>query len=121
MAAAAAGTDGDRHPAVNSTPKRPHARLPLVPQAARGPWEGRETGILVGMTKPRAAKRHLPSSPFKAPVVPPSKLFAVGNRVTHDVYGMGRVTSVDDGISVLVDFGSVQKRIASPYAKMTGL
>ncbi|MHA6758409.1 hypothetical protein [Streptacidiphilus sp. PAMC 29251] len=73
------------------------------------------------MTKPRAAKRHLPSSPFKAPVVPPSKLFAVGNRVTHDVYGMGRITAVEDGVAVLVDFGSEERRIASPYAKLTSL
>jgi hypothetical protein len=73
------------------------------------------------MTKPRVAKRHLPSSPFKPPVAPPSKLFVVGSRVTHDVHGMGRVTGVEDGIAVLVDFGSLEKRIASPYTKMTCL
>jgi hypothetical protein len=73
------------------------------------------------MTNMRMAKRHLPSSPFKAAVVPPSKLFAVGNRVTHDVYGLGRVTGVESGVAVLVDFGSLLKRIASPYTKMTAL
>ena len=78
-------------------------------------------GILVPMTNMRMAKRHLPSSPFKAPVVPPSKLFVVGSRVCHDVYGMGRVTGVEDGVAVVVDFGALLKRVASPYTKMTSL
>jgi transcription elongation factor GreA-like protein len=66
-------------------------------------------------------KRHLPTSPFQAPVVPTPKQFAVGSRVTHDVYGLGRVTGVEEGIAVLVDFGSVQTRIMSPYTKLTNL
>jgi hypothetical protein len=69
----------------------------------------------------RMAKRHLPSSPFKAAVEPPSKHFEVGSRVSHDVYGLGRVTDVEDGVAVLVDFGVLTKRIASPYTKMTCL
>jgi hypothetical protein len=73
------------------------------------------------MTKPAALKRHLPTSPFKAPVVPTPEHFAVGNQVTHDMYGLGRVIGVEDGIAALVDFGSTQKRILSPYAKMTKL
>jgi transcription elongation factor GreA-like protein len=66
-------------------------------------------------------KRHLPTSPFKAPVVPVPKQFVVGSRVTHDVYGLGRVTGVEEGIAVLVDFGSQQTRIMSPYSKLTNL
>jgi hypothetical protein len=73
------------------------------------------------MTKPAAPKRHLPTSPFKAPVIPAPKHFSVGDQVTHDMYGLGRVISIEDGIAVLVDFGSTQKRILSPYAKMTKL
>jgi transcription elongation factor GreA-like protein len=73
------------------------------------------------MTKPDALKRHLPTSPFKARVVPEAKHFAVGDQVTHDMYGLGRVIGVEDGIAVLVDFGSAQERILSPYAKMTKL
>ena len=65
-------------------------------------------------------KAHLPTSPFKAPVAPPPKRFAVGDRVTHDVFGLGRVTAVEDG-AVLVDFGGQQQRIVSPYAKLTVL
>jgi hypothetical protein len=73
------------------------------------------------MTKSAAPKRHLPTSPFKAPVAQPLKHFAVGDRVTHDLYGLGRVIGVEDGIAALVDFGPTQERILSPYAKMTKL
>ncbi|MFC9684474.1 hypothetical protein [Streptomyces sp. NPDC056948] len=73
------------------------------------------------MTKPPAAKRHLPTSPFKPPVVPAPKHFAVGDQVTHDIYGLGRVIGIEDGIAALVNFGSVEQRILSPYAKMTKL
>ncbi|MBZ4017758.1 hypothetical protein [Streptomyces purpurogeneiscleroticus] len=73
------------------------------------------------MTKPAALKRHLPTSPFKAPDTLPLKQFAVGDRVTHDVYGLGRVIGIEDGIAVLVDFTSAQERIMSPYAKMSKL
>ncbi|MEV5434083.1 hypothetical protein [Streptomyces sp. NPDC052701] len=73
------------------------------------------------MTKPAAPKRHLPTSPFKAPVTPSPKQFTVGDQVTHDVYGLGRVIGVEDGIAALVDFGSTQERILSPYAKMSKL
>ncbi|NJP50433.1 hypothetical protein HCJ93_10205 [Streptomyces sp. SBST2-5] len=73
------------------------------------------------MTKPAASKRHLPTSPFKAPVAPTPKHFATGDQVTHDVYGLGRVLGVEDGVAALVDFGSARMRILSPYAKMTKL
>ncbi|MDH6214893.1 hypothetical protein [Streptomyces pseudovenezuelae] len=73
------------------------------------------------MTKPAAPKRYLPTSPFKAPVTAAPKHFAVGDRVTHDMYGLGRVIGVEEGIAALVDFGSVQHRILSPYSKMSKL
>jgi hypothetical protein len=73
------------------------------------------------MTKSAGVKRHLPTSPFKAPVAPAPKHFATGDQVTHDVYGLGRVISIQDGIAALVDFGSAQMRILSPYTKMTRL
>ncbi|MGW3266610.1 hypothetical protein [Streptomyces sp. NPDC001056] len=73
------------------------------------------------MTKPAASKRHLPTSPFKAPVAPVPKHFALGDQVTHDMYGLGRVIGVEEGVAALVDFGSAQKRILSPYTKMTKL
>ncbi|MFF5635505.1 hypothetical protein [Streptomyces sp. NPDC012825] len=73
------------------------------------------------MTKPGAPKRFLPTSPFKAPVAPPPKQFAVGDQVTHDVHGLGRVTGMENGIAVVVDFGSTRERVLSPYAKMSKL
>ncbi|MEW1902129.1 hypothetical protein [Streptomyces sp. NPDC086147] len=73
------------------------------------------------MTKPSAPKRFLPTSPFKAPVAPPPQQFAVGDQVTHDVHGLGRVIGIEDGIAVAVDFGPAQERILSPYAKMSKL
>lgn len=73
------------------------------------------------MTKSAAPKRYLSTSPFKAPVAPSPKQFAVGDQVTHDMYGLGRVIGIEDGIAALVDFGSAQVRILSPYAKMSKL
>lgn len=73
------------------------------------------------MTKSAVARRHLPTSPFKAPAAPPDKHFATGERVTHDTYGLGRVTAVEEGIAVLVDFGSRQERIPAPYTKLSVL
>ncbi|MDT9685326.1 hypothetical protein RND61_25155 [Streptomyces sp. TRM76323] len=73
------------------------------------------------MTKPAAPKRHLPTSPFKARATPAPRHFAVGDQVTHDMYGLGRVIGVEDEVAVLVDFGSTKERILSPYAKMAKL
>ncbi|MEU9074607.1 hypothetical protein ACFYUY_09985 [Kitasatospora sp. NPDC004745] len=72
------------------------------------------------MSKTPAVRRPLPTSPFKAKPDKPPKHFAVGDRVTHDRYGLGRVIEVEDGASaaVLVDFGSRQERITPPYAAM---
>jgi hypothetical protein len=96
----------------------PSAHRPRAPErsGALGVWR-----ILVAMTKPGAPKRYLPTSPFKAPVAPPLKEFAVGDQVTHDMYGLGRVIGIEDGIAALVDFGSAQQRILSPYTKMSKL
>lgn len=73
------------------------------------------------MTKPPAPRRHLPTSPFKAPAEPVAKHFALGDRVSHDRYGLGRIIGVEDGIAMLVNFGSLQARIVSPYNGMDKL
>ncbi|MFJ7906989.1 hypothetical protein [Kitasatospora sp. NPDC096204] len=67
-----------------------------------------------------ATRRPLPNSPFKAPPQAPRKHFAVGDRVTHDRYGLGRVVGVegDGDTAVLVDFGSQQVRISPPYSTL---
>ncbi|WP_395295356.1 hypothetical protein ACF9IK_18890 [Kitasatospora hibisci] len=73
------------------------------------------------MRKPEAVRRHLPTSPFKARTEAPRKHFALGDRVTHDAYGLGRVIGVEGDTAVLVDFGSRQERIAEPYRGMFNL
>jgi hypothetical protein len=63
----------------------------------------------------------LPTSPFKSRTqTAPPKHFAVGDRVTHDGFGLGRVIGVEGGgdIAVLVDFGSSQERLTQPYTAM---
>ncbi|MFD4661135.1 hypothetical protein ACFWP2_36605 [Kitasatospora sp. NPDC058444] len=72
------------------------------------------------MTKFAAGRRPLPTSPFKPRAQAPPKHFAVGDRVTHDAYGLGRVIDVegDGDTAVLVDFGARQERITQPYTAM---
>ncbi|MEU5877008.1 hypothetical protein [Spirillospora sp. NPDC047279] len=66
-----------------------------------------------------AGRRHLPTSPFKAPPEPPPvREFAVDDQVTHDTYGLGRVLEVEPGRAVLVDFGTRKVRILVPYPKL---
>ncbi|MGW7367672.1 hypothetical protein ACWGI8_30690 [Streptomyces sp. NPDC054841] len=71
------------------------------------------------MTNRSAPRRHLPTSPFKAPADPVPKHFALGDRVSHDQYGLGRVIAVEfAGEALLIDFGSREIRIVSPYRGM---
>jgi hypothetical protein len=48
-------------------------------------------------------------------------VFAVRDQVTHDKYGLGRVMSIEDGTSVIIDFRTRRVRILTPYAKLTKL
>ena len=68
-----------------------------------------------------ATRRPLPGSPFNAPPAPPVKVFAMGDRVTHDRYGLGQVIGVEEDIAVLVQFGSQQVRVTTPFARMSAL
>ncbi|MFF4345069.1 hypothetical protein ACFY00_34765 [Kitasatospora sp. NPDC001540] len=70
------------------------------------------------MKKTEAVRRHLPTSPFKARAEAPRKHFSVGERVTHDAYGLGRVVGAEGDSAVTVDFGSRQERIVEPYTGM---
>ncbi|GAB7187306.1 DNA helicase PcrA [Kitasatospora sp. Ki12] len=72
------------------------------------------------MRKTPVVRRSLPTSPFKSRPAAPPKHFAVGDRVTHDKYGLGRVIEVEDGddAAVVVDFGPRQVRIRPPFAAM---
>jgi hypothetical protein len=74
--------------------------------------------------KPRSAgyRRHLTSSPFNDDeAVPPVERYSVQDRVSHDRYGLGRVTEVQGESAVVVEFGSLRVRVTAPYAKLTKL
>ncbi len=74
--------------------------------------------ILVAMTT--SARRRLASSPFRVDPEPTIETYAVGDLVSHDSYGMGRVVHVETG-AVTVDFRPKIVRIKSPYPKMAKL
>lgn len=75
------------------------------------------------MTPYRAApRRPLPGSPFNRPVaVPPAEDYSVNDMVTHDKYGLGTITGVEEGVAVRVDFGSHERRLSTPCPKLTKL
>lgn len=76
------------------------------------------------MTSFRAGpRRPLPGSPFNVPesADPPAESYAVHDQVTHDTYGLGTVTGVEDGIALNIDFGSHKQRIKTPCPKLTRL
>lgn len=72
--------------------------------------------------KPYAgSRRYLPNSPFKPDVAPTVETFTVDDRVTHDKYGLGRVVGVEGDHAVVVDFGSEQVRLFTPFGKLNKL
>ncbi|EST21151.1 hypothetical protein SSPS47_06895 [Streptomyces sp. S4.7] len=45
----------------------------------------------------------------------------MGDRVSHDQFGLGRVIGVEGENAVLIDFSGRQGRILSPFSKLTKL
>lgn len=76
--------------------------------------------ILEAMTTSPRPRRHLAGSPFQPDPEPTIEQYAVADMVSHDAYGMGRVTTVESA-AVTVDFGSQTVRIPSPFHKMSKL
>jgi hypothetical protein len=67
-------------------------------------------------------RRHLSTSPFKPRVPDPIKVFEVGEQVSHDKEGLGRISSVDGTTAVVVDFGGGRLlRVVAPFAKLHNL
>lgn len=67
-----------------------------------------------------AKKRHLASSPFQPDPERIIETYALGDLVSHDSYGVGRVVGMEAG-AVAVDFRDKTVRITSPYNKMSKL
>ncbi len=72
-----------------------------------------------GVTQsPPRQRRPLPTSPFqrKEVTLPTTADFHVGDRVTHDHCGLGRVVAVSEHY-VTVDFGSAGTKQVTPAAR----
>ena len=64
-------------------------------------------------------RRHLSTSPFKPQAPKPIKTFEVGERVSHDREGLGRISSVEGTYAVVVDLGGGKlMRVVSPFDKL---
>ena len=67
-----------------------------------------------------SSRPHLPNSPFQPEPERVVEIFETGDRVSHDIHGLGSVVAVDS-YGVSVDFGAQTLRITSPFAKMEKL
>ena len=68
------------------------------------------------------ARRYLPASPFNAPVAEePVENYEARDLVSHDKYGLGRVLEVEGEAAVVVDFGTLRRRITLPCARLVTL
>lgn len=72
------------------------------------------------MTISAGPRRHLASSPFQPDPEPTIEQYALGDVVSHDSYGLGRVIQVE-AAAVTVDFRDQTVRIVSPFHKMARL
>src|SRR5580704_15583353 len=95
--------------------------LPRPGRRARLPAEPRRR-ILISMNHYRAVpRRPLPGSPFNPPEAAATEPehYVVSGKVTHDKYGLGTVIGVEEGVSVLIDFGSHKQLLRTPCTKLT--
>ncbi len=68
--------------------------------------------------RPAGETQYSARSPFRARPAPEIESFSVGDRVTHDKFGLGRVITQETQ-AVVVDFGSERARITSPFTRLT--
>ena len=113
---------------VDTLVEHPDTEMPVT-SGARIRWWGTSPGsipthlcrtLAVMTTSPGARRRHLASSPFTPDPEPIIESYAVEDLVSHDSYGLGRVTGADAG-GVTVDFRTHTVRITSPFQKMDKL
>ncbi len=72
------------------------------------------------MTPPQNPRPRPAGSPFRDPAPPVVETFEVGDRVTHDKQGMGRVVEVQAD-AVVVNFNDRPLRVLAPYTKLSKL
>ena len=77
-------------------------------------------GAYLSQMNSPAKRKHLSGSPFKQAPEPTIDEFAVGDKVCHDLYGLGKVLTVE-AHAVTCDFGAQKVRITSPYNKLQHL
>ena len=75
----------------------------------------------MGNTMTSPSRRYLSSSPFAPPAEVVHPTYAIGDRVCHDTFGLGRVINVEGTIAVSIDFGSFTRRITLPAARLFAL
>jgi hypothetical protein len=64
-------------------------------------------------------RRPLSASPFNLRrVAEPVETFVVDDQVSHDTYGLGRVSAVENETAVVVDFSAGEMRLTAPYPKL---
>ncbi|QKE85653.1 hypothetical protein [Arthrobacter sp. NEB 688] len=68
--------------------------------------------------RPASPTTYSARSPFRQAVEAPVEIFAVGDRVTHDRFGLGTVIVLESA-AVLVDFGAQRARVTSPFTRLT--
>jgi hypothetical protein len=66
-------------------------------------------------------RRFIPNSPFAAEPTEPAETFEVGDQVSHDRHGLGRVIEKTGSSELVADFGSTVRRISLPSTKLTKL
>jgi hypothetical protein len=67
-------------------------------------------------------RRFIPNSPFRTDEsAAPTETFEVGDQVSHDRHGLGRVIETTGDTEVVADFGSTVRRIPLPSTKLTKL
>jgi len=67
-------------------------------------------------------RRFIPNSPFStSEPAEPAETFEVGDQVSHDRHGLGRVIEKTGSTELVADFGSTVRRISLPSTKLTKL
>lgn len=75
---------------------------------------------MISRRTPPPGPRYSAGSPFRERPPAVIETYVVGDRVTHDKFGLGRVIT-EGNASVVVDFGNQRARIVSPFTRLTKL